>query len=80
MRADLDALWEIMGTLALLEYSNLSNLILYFPISADYVTHVGMCVTLTPSNKVTARFHLPSRPDLLAQHRSQLTSTANVSR
>lgn len=80
MRLDLDVLGEIMGTLALLECSNLSNLILFFPISAGYVTDVGMCVTLIPSNKVTVRFHLPSRPDLLAQPRSQLTSTANVSR
>lgn len=36
--------------------------------SANYVTDVGVCVTLIPSNgvTVTAGFHLPSTPVLLA--------------
>lgn len=40
-----------MKTMALLEGSDLTNLILYFPIS---FTDVGMCVTVILPNEVTA--------------------------
>lgn len=58
-----------MGTMALLEHIDLGDLSLYFPISAAYVTEAGRCVSLIPSNRVTARLHLPSGAELLAQHR-----------
>lgn len=66
-----------MKTMALLEGSDLTNLILYFPIS---FTDAGMCVTVILPNEVTAGLHLPVKPTLVAQQRPRLPSRASVSR
>lgn len=68
-----------MKAMALLEGSDLTNLILYFPIRV-LCTDVDMRVTVIPPNKVTAGLHLPVKLTLVTQHRPQLPSRATVSR